>query len=159
MKKIMIIVAAAISILTGTVMKAQNTESNDNQATVIRISEPEGLKYDNAAEILKNCLVKAAGLNRMETVEDRYSRYDYQIDTKANTISINTTTTAPVKYIVELEILFTTTDTASGSIISQSSFNVKGVATSEAKAYMQAIRQVNPRSIQIKRMFDKIGNR
>ncbi|WP_052172581.1 hypothetical protein [Psychroserpens jangbogonensis] len=54
--------------------------------------------------------------------------------------------TAPVKVVLNLDITLYIGDGISGTLYASETFNVKGVGTTETKAYMQAIKRLKPKN-------------
>lgn len=115
----------------------------------ISVATPMGIENENTQEILKNTLAQAITLNGYSATESRFV-----ILPKITPLSKNTTASVPAKYIIELEAYFFLVDTYSKQIMSQCSFNLKGIAGNEDKAYIKAIRQINSRNSNIKRMLE-----
>jgi len=72
-----------------------------------------------------------------------------------NVLSKETTPTAPPMQAITLEVSFFIADLASGNVYSETSIEVKGVGKSEARAYKQALKNINARKGQFKAFVEK----
>ncbi len=71
---------------------------------------------------------------------------DFELEVIINELNKSVTPTAPMRMVVELEVIFSAKDISQNMIFNSMSVNVKGIASSEGAAYMSAIRRINFRT-------------
>lgn len=77
------------------------------------------------------------------------------LQTKIAELSKDVTSTAPPMFVTELEISLFITDTASGDILSQTSFTVKGIDDNEQASYMDAVKKVKARDPKLRALINQ----
>lgn len=75
----------------------------------------------------------------------------------ANTLVVDKqmTATAPVRFVVELEVSLYVLNVLEGTVIDEMSVVVKGIDTQDHKAIIQAINQIKPKSSEIRRFMEE----
>lgn len=136
-----------ILIATASGVAAQKPmEEKDRLA--ISVEKPLGIDNENAARSLQNNIMQAITLNGLSSAESRFTTL-----VSASLLSQNTTNTAPVMYVTELEIMAFIGDLYTGTVFGQASFTVKGVGKTPDKAYINAVQQVKARNPQLKSLI------
>ena len=103
----------------------------------VSVAVPDGISSENAVTTLTSNLKQALVLNDAAADNSRFV-----LQTKIAELSKDVTSTAPPMFVTELEISLFITDTASGDILSQTSFTVKGIDDNEQASYMDAVKKV-----------------
>lgn len=105
----------------------------------VSVAVPDGISSENAVTTLTSNLKQALVLNDAAADNSRFV-----LQTKIAELSKDVTSTAPPMFVTELEISLFITDTASGDILSQTSFTVKGIDDNEQASYMDAVKKSRP---------------
>jgi|LauGreDrversion4_2_1035121.scaffolds.fasta_scaffold149680_3 hypothetical protein len=143
MKKILLIIVGLTVGLTN--LNAQNSEKsyNDNERVVIAAYVPKQIENfpEAARSMLMNKLNQILSNNGLGG-----SASNERFILTANCIvqSKSVTSTAPAMQAYNLQITFCIGDGISGTKFSSYSLNVKGVGETETKAYISAIKNINP---------------
>ena len=133
MKKfILSITIFAVSFIT---LDAQNKLS-ENTTLAIACETPIGIDNTNAATIIENNIKQALVLNGLSATESRFTTI-----TSAALINKDVTSTAPAKYITEMEVSIFIADLYTGVIFGQTSFNIKGVGNNDGESYIDAVKK------------------
>lgn len=114
----------------------------------IGVETPSGVKYENAAQTLRNNITQALVLNGVAAVESRFTTVTDIVE-----LSKDVTDTAPVMYITELEISMFIIDLYTGTVFGQTSFTVKGVGDNQGASYMDAVRNVKSRNPKLRTLI------
>ena len=137
MKKLLVIIC---TLFLCTPMFAQDNSTADNKQ-MISISAFMDVEMDipvAAKNILKDRMTKAILKNGLSSTEGER----FIMIAGVNELGKETTTTAPVMYVVELEVTFYIGDAIAGTLFSQGSTIVKGADESESKAYLSALKKI-----------------
>lgn len=148
MKKILIIVCIIILSLP---VFAQDSNTTDNKQ-LISISafiNPEMNIPTNVQKILADRMQKAILKNGLSSSEGER----FIMTASINELGKETTATAPVMYVVELEVNFFIGDAVDGILFSQGSTIVKGASDSESKAYLSALKNIKTNDPVFKKMI------
>jgi hypothetical protein len=147
MKKIFIIIIAFLSIPLLYSQEKKDTLSG-SELIAVGVCEPIGIDNSNAATILTNNILQAITLNGLSATDSRFI-----VIPKVALVEKSVTPTAPPKYVAQLEISLFLADLYTGTILSQSSFEVKGIGRNDAQAYISAVRNVTSRHSKLKTMI------
>lgn len=146
MKRIILSLIVVFGLVT--VASAQTQGMDESSRLAIGVVTPIGVENENSAMALQNTINQALALNGLSAVDSRF-----MVIPKVALFSKSTTATAPVKFVVELEISLFMADLYTGVIMSQTSFSVKGVGNNESQAYLKAIQNVQARNSKLKTMI------
>ncbi|MBO4574074.1 MAG: hypothetical protein J5708_01960 [Bacteroidales bacterium] len=149
MKKLLII---ACTLFVAMPLFAQEKAANldDKQRICITaFMDPEIEIPATAQKILLDRMNKAILKNGLGSSEGER----FIMTANVNQLDVETTATAPVMYVVELEATFFIGDGIDGTLLSQGSINVKGADDSEEKAYLDAIKKIKVNDPAFKRMI------
>ena len=134
---------------------AQNSEGqmNDKDRIAIGINIPEDLNIGASAQtVLNSKLEQMVNLNGLGS-EGEYTIF--YLEPSIAVISSNVTGgTVPMKAI-ELECNIQLKDKITGNAYGGTSVTLKGVGNTDAKAYIQAFKRINPKSTQIRGFIDR----
>lgn len=134
---------------------AQNSEGqmNDKNKIAIGVNIPEDINIGTSVKrLLESKMKQMVNLNGIGNEGD-YTIF-YLEPTIAVLNSNVTGGTIPMK-AVELECTFELKDKITGNSYGGTSVTLKGVGKSDAKAYIQALKRINPRSTQIRGFIDR----
>ena len=148
MKKILII---ACTLFLALPLFAQEDKANDNKQ-MISISAFMDVEMDipvDAKNILKDRMTKAILKNGLSSTEGER----FIMIAGVNELGKETTATAPVMHVVELEVTFYIGDAIAGTLFSQGSTIVKGADESESKAYLSALKKIKVTDPVFKKMI------
>ncbi len=116
----------------------------------VSVTVPDGISSENAVTTLTSNLKQALVLNDAAADNSRFV-----LQTKIAELSKDVTSTAPPMFVTELEISLFITDTASGDILSQTSFTVKGIDDNEQASYMDAVKKVKARDPKLRALINQ----
>lgn len=116
----------------------------------VSVAVPNGISSENAVTTLTSNLKQALVLNDAAADNSRFV-----LQTKIAELSKDVTSTAPPMFVTELEISLFITDTASGDILSQTSFTVKGIDDNEQASYMDAVKKVKARDPKLRALINQ----
>ena len=120
----------------------------------VSVAVPEGISSENAVTnavtTLTSNLKQALVLNDAAADNSRFV-----LQTKIAELSKDVTSTAPPMFVTELEISLFITDTASGDILSQTSFTVKGIADNDQASCMDAVKKVKARDPKLRALINQ----
>lgn len=116
----------------------------------VSVAVPDGISNENAVTTLTSNLKQALVLNDAAADNSRFV-----LQTKIAELSKDVTSTAPPMFVTELEISLFITDTASGDILSQTSFTVKGIDDNEQASYMDAVKKVKARDPKLRALINQ----
>ena len=116
----------------------------------VSVAVPGGISSENAVTTLTSNLKQALVLNDAAADNSRFV-----LQTKIAELSKDVTSTAPPMFVTELEISLFITDTASGDILSQTSFTVKGIDDNEQASYMDAVKKVKARDPKLRALINQ----
>lgn len=116
----------------------------------VSVAVPDGISSENAVTTLTSNLKQALVLNDAAADNSRFV-----LQTKIAELSKDVTSTAPPMLVTELEISLFITDTASGDILSQTSFTVKGIDDNEQASYMDAVKKVKARDPKLRALINQ----
>lgn len=116
----------------------------------VSVAVPDGISSENAVTTLTSNLKQALVLNDAAADNSRFV-----LQTKIAELSKDVTSTAPPMFVTELEISLFITDTASGDILSQTSFTVKGIEDNEQASYMDAVKKVKARDPKLRALINQ----
>lgn len=133
---------------------AQTEPMEEQHRLAVSVETPEGIKNDNAASSLKNNITQALVLNGLSASESRFTTL-----VKVAELSKDVTSSTPPMFVTELEISIFIGDLYTGVVFGQTSFTVKGVAESEGKSYIEAIRNVKARNPKLRTMILSAKNK
>lgn len=116
----------------------------------VSVAVPDGISSENAVTTLTSNLKQALVLNDAAADNSRFV-----LQTKIAELSKDVTSTAPPMFVTELEISLFITDSASGDILSQTSFTVKGIDDNEQASYMDAVKKVKARDPKLRALINQ----
>lgn len=116
----------------------------------VSVAVPDGISSENAVTTLTSNLKQALVLNDAAADNSRFV-----LQTKIAELSKDVTSTAPPMFVTELEISLFITDTASGDILGQTSFTVKGIDDNEQASYMDAVKKVKARDPKLRALINQ----
>lgn len=129
----------------------QSSNPSDRDSIQIQVAHPSGLAgQDNAVSLLEKRLTQAVVLNGIASTTSRFL-----LVTDIHELSSQVTTSAPPQYVIELEISCYITDQTEKTVLQQTTFNVKGVARTKAKAYQHAIGSIQARNPKLKTLIKR----
>lgn len=153
MKKIKLLIIAAIVLITSFTVNAQK-DMTFEQMIPVRVLMPvnKDIKGD-ALTTLYNRLNQAVTLNGLgsSTNENRFL-----IVTSVTVLSNEATASVPVQYMAEVEVAVYFVDNTTKVILSQEMITKKGMDSTEDKAVSKAIQQIQARDPKLKKLI-KIG--
>ena len=153
MKKLRLLLLAALVMLSGSMLKAQS-EMTFEQMIPVRVLMPinKEIKGD-ALTVLYNRLNQAVTLNGLgsSTNESRFL-----IVTSVTVLSKNATNSIPPQFMAEVEMSFYFVDNVNKVILAQEMMTKKGMDNDADKAVAKAIKQVQARDPKLKKLI-KIG--
>lgn len=120
------------------------------ECLTVSVAVPDGISSENAVTTLTSNLKQALVLNDAAADNSRFV-----LQTKIAELSKDVTSTAPPMFVTELEISLFITDTASGDILSQTSFTVKGIDDNEQASYMDAVKKVKARDPKLRALINQ----
>lgn len=126
-------------------------QANSNEAAdriPIKVLNPIGIENKNTANILQNNIMKIVTLNGLSATDSRFV-----ILPKVTYLSKSNSPSAPSKILVELDVSLFLGDLYTGTLMTSSSFTVKGVGANETQAYLNAIKSINIRDRKVKMMI------
>ncbi|MBQ4205572.1 MAG: hypothetical protein II662_02815 [Bacteroidales bacterium] len=152
MKKIKLLIIAALVMLTSLTVKAQ--EMSFEQMMPVRVLMPvnKDVKGD-ALTVLYNRLNQAVTLNGLgsSTNESRFL-----IVSSVTVLSNEATASVPVQYMAEVEVAVYFVDNMNKIILSQETITKKGLDSTDDNAVSKAIKQIQARDPKLKKLI-KIG--
>ncbi len=116
----------------------------------VSVAVPEGISSENAVTTLTSNLKQALVLNDAAADNSRFV-----LQAKVAELSKDVTSTAPPMFVTELEISLFVTDTASGDVLSQTSFTVKGIADNDQASCMDAVKKVKARDPKLRALINQ----
>lgn len=149
MKKLMLFICTLF--LAAPLFAQDNAATMDDKQRVCITAfiDPEMDLPATAQNILHDRMHKAILKNGLgSTDSERFIMTAY-----VNKLGVETTATAPVMYVVELEANFFIGDGVEGTLFSQGSINVKGADDSEDKALISAIKKIKTNDPAFKKMI------
>ncbi len=146
MKKI--ISSLALLLLLFSTSFAQQEAPKQSAQIAVGVVYPFGIENENASETLQNNILQALSLNGLAAQDSRF-----MIVPKVAVLSKDVTPTAPPKFVLELEVSLFMVDLYTQVVMSQTSFNVKGVGNDDGKAFIAAVRNVQSRNSKLKTMI------
>lgn len=153
MKKLRLLLLAALVMLSGSMLKAQS-EMTFEQMIPVRVLMPinKEIKGD-ALTVLYNRLNQAVTLNGLgsSTNESRFL-----IVTSVTVLSKNATNSIPPQFMAEVEMSFYFVDNVNKVILAQEMITKKGMDDDADKAVSKAIKLVQARDSKLKKLI-KIG--
>lgn len=152
MKRIVLIIAIA---LLPALTFAQNSvgKADDLGRIAVAAVVPDAANIpDGASNMLKSKLQQIAAQNGLGASE--YNAR-FAIIPVVSIISKEITPTAPPMHALNMEITFFIADAVSQNIFSQTSISLKGVDRTEEKAYIQGIKNINPKHGQFRGFIEK----
>ena len=153
MKKISFILLAALLMLSGSMLKAQDEMSFEQMIPVrVLMTINKEIKGD-ALTVLYNRLNQAVTLNGLgsSTNESRFL-----IVTSVTVLSKNATNSIPPQFMAEVEMSFYFVDNVNKIILAQEMVTKKGMDDDADKAVAKAIKLVQARDPKLKKLI-KIG--
>lgn len=153
--RIKLLIAGLFCILGAWSVTAQDVADQRKENDKQRISIEAVLTYDlpisnNLQRILLNRMRQAINLNGFGSLQSRYLMVPRVVILNKEAVP-----SVPVKHMVEMEITFLLVDVERKSILQQTTFEVKGIGATEAKAVSNAVQSVNARSKQLKVMLHR----
>ncbi len=154
MKKLFI--AATLLLVGSTLSFGQNSLGKSDDAGRLAIASVVPDAAGNIPEGAKSILV-----NKMRQITTQNGLGASEYGTRfalvpgINVLTKDITPTAPPQQVVTLEIVFYVVDAVGQTIFSQTSVQFKGVGTTEDKAYIMAIKNINPKMGQFKGLIEK----
>lgn len=150
MKKLLIIACALFMTMPLFAQDKKASTLDDKQRIFITpFLDPEMDLPMSAQNILLDRMSKAILKNGLSSSESER----FIMTANVRQLGVETTTTAPVMYVVELETNFYIGDGLDGTLFSQGSINVKGTDDSEDKALLNAIKKIKVNDPAFKKMI------
>lgn len=152
MKRIKLLIIAALVMLTSFTVKAQ--EMSLDQMMPVRVLMPVNKEVKgDALTVLYNRLNQAVTLNGLgSTTND--SRF--LIVSSVTVLSKEATASVPVQYMAEVEVAVYFVDNVTKVILSQEMITKKGLDSTDDLAVSKAIKQIQARDPKLKKLI-KIG--
>ncbi|MBQ3595501.1 MAG: hypothetical protein II981_08845 [Bacteroidales bacterium] len=110
---------------------------------------------NNAAEMLHDRLNQAVSLNGMASTDNSNK---FLLIPSVTVTSVEPTTTTPVQYVAEIEILLSLVDNSRKLLISQEILTRKGVADNESGAVTESIKSLKGRDPKLKKLIVNAKN-
>ena len=153
MKKIKLLIIAALVMLTSFTVKSQQEMSFDQMIPVRVLMPVNNQVKGDALTVLYNRLNQAVTLNGLgsSTNESRFL-----IVTSVTVLSNEATASVPVQYMAEVEVAVYFVDNVEKIILSQEMITKKGMDSTEDSAIGKAIKQIQARDPKLKKLI-KIG--
>lgn len=128
----------------------QQRENRTEEAEIyIQVVRPVGLEtYASGRELVWKQLQEAVILNGMHA-----DASPFVLETQLRLLSCEASPAAPVQFIAEVEITCYLADRSQGRKLQQISFRPKGIASSQEKAVLAALKQVKARHPQLKKLI------
>lgn len=127
------------------------------EAQKIRVLHPSASNIsDEASMMLYNRLNQAASLNGIASTDNSNK---FLMIPSVMVMSVEPTTTVPVRYMAEVEISVFIVDNSRKLLMSQETFVKRGVGDNENKAVMEAVKALNARDSKLKKMITIGKNR
>lgn len=121
------------------------------EAQAIRVLYPSTSNIsDEASALLYNRLNQAVSLNGLGSTDNSNK---FLLIPSVTILSIEPTTTAPINYMVEVEIALYLVDNSRKLLMSQETLIKKGVADNETKAVAEAMKSIKARDPKLKKMI------
>ncbi|MBO5811005.1 MAG: hypothetical protein J6R32_09295 [Bacteroidales bacterium] len=121
------------------------------EAQKIRVLHPSASNIsDEASMMLYNRLNQAASLNGIASTDNSNK---FLMIPSVVVMSVEPTTTVPVRYMAEIEISVFIVDNSRKLLMSQETFVKRGVGDNENKAVMEAVKALNARDSKLKKMI------
>lgn len=139
-----------IAFLISLVMSGQ--ENNNGITLGAYIPEQSESIPKHAHNMLRNKLGRIITENG---ISDNVFNSRFIITPNITVLSKNITGTAPTMVVLNLDLTLYIGDGIAGNLFSSESIALKGVGTNENKAYMSALKRVNPNNPDIKRFISK----
>lgn len=151
MKQLLYILYCINLLLYSTTGSGQEMNREKTNTVKLQVLTPLGLdKQDGAASLLEERLTQAVILNGIASTTSRFV-----LVTCIRELSSLVTPSTPPQYLTELEVTCYIADQTEKIILQQTTFNVKGVARSTAKAYWNAIGMIQARNPKLKTLINK----
>ena len=144
------IIFTAIILLSIKIMIAQ--ENNNGIVLGAYIPEQSESIPKHAHNMLKNKLARIITENG---ISDNIFNSRFIITPNINVLTKNVTGTAPSMVVLNLDLTLYIGDGIAGNLFSSESISLKGVGTNENKAYISALKRVNPNNQNIKNFISK----
>ena len=149
-----IIYLIVVALLAPVLVVAQNNvgraDDADRMALAPFVSEDQGLT-SSAKKLLETKLEQVCTRNGLAAEKGHAI---FLLKAEVNELSKEISPSTPPMHAYNLEIVLSVVDRISGNIAHSTSIEVKGVGTNETKAYMQAIKQINPASPQLRKFIE-----
>lgn len=144
------LLSIALCWLSPLYIYGQQEEKRAEEAEIyLQVLRPTGLeKYASGREILWKQLQEAVILNGMHAHTS-----PFVLETQLQLLSCETSSTAPIQFIAEVEITCYIIDRTQSRKLQQISFRPKGIATSQEKAVLAALKQIKARHPQLKKLI------
>lgn len=121
------------------------------EAQDIRIERVSDSSIDaSVADILYGRLTQAVELNGLVSTDGKCR---FVLEPSVNVLSIETTTTIPIKYVAEVEVVLSLVDNFRKIILSQVILTKKGIGKNTSQAVGNAIKSVKSRDSKLKKMI------
>ncbi len=151
MKQLLYILYCINLLLSPTTGSGQDMNQEKMNAVKLQVLKPLGLEeQDGAASFLEERLTQAVILNGIVSATSRFV-----LVTSIRELSSRVTPSTPPQYVTELEVNCYIADQTEKIILQQTTFNVKGVARSTAKTYLNAIGMIQARNPKLKTLINK----
>lgn len=141
MKKVAVILLVSLLCAMSYRTEAQNI--NVVSSTLSNIG-------DKAANMLYDRLNQVVTLNGLASTDNSNK---FLLIPYVTVVSVEETTTVPINYIAEVEVALYIVDNTKKLVMSQEILTKKGVADSESKAVVEAIKSIKPRDPKLKKMI------
>lgn len=151
MKQLLYILYCMNLLLSSATGFGQEINQDKKNTVKLQVLKPLGLeKQDGAASLLEERLTQAVILNGIASTTSRFV-----LVTSIRELSSQVTPSTPPQYVTELEVSCYIADQTEKIILQQTTFNVKGVARSAAKAYRNATGMIQARNPKLKTLINK----
>lgn len=149
MKKLLIIICGLLLAMPMFAQEAAGKLDDKQRICISAFMDPESELPTNVQNILIDRMTKAILKNGLGSSDGER----FIMTAHVNELGKETTATAPVMYVVELEVSFFIGDGVDGTLFSQGSISVKGADESDTKAYLNAIKKIKVNDPTFKRMI------
>ncbi|WP_103865081.1 hypothetical protein [Aquimarina sp. I32.4] len=139
-------------LLVGTTLVAQQKKTNDGISLAAYVPrQVEGIP-SSARNMLVNRLTQVITKNG---ISDNVYNARFILAPNISVLSKDITATAPPKTALNLNVTLYIGDGISGNLFASQSIELKGVGTNENKAYISAIKRLNPKNPEIIEFVEK----
>ncbi len=142
-----------ITLLVITNLVAQNNKINYD-GILLGAYIPE--QVENIPAVAKRMFINKLGqLITQNGISDDVNNSRFILTPNVTVLTKNITATAPIMHAISLEVTLYIGDGIAGNLFTSESFMLKGVGTNENKAFISALKRLNPKSENAKKFIAK----